>query len=608
MLHRLGKANLLLAAGLVVTGCTGEDTSVLPNGGTGGSSVTNPYNSYPAQGGGFVGQGGGFVGQGGNVVGQGGASVGFGGAGTTHPATTIGGASTTLGGAAATGGAKTGGAAATGGAKTGGAAATGGAKTGGAAATGGAKTGGAAATGGAAPTGGTSSAAGASSTAPQNLYTVGPYTGAGWVAGGTNLTTFTNPTVSGTKQTFASTTALCMSASVTALQSCTAAGVTCNTGDTMNYSEDWGAMVALNTTATEGSPKGNTFANIAVTFTGSVTPASTPVRLQVQLKDKSTYCVNNYSSGLQTPIANFIKDCYSNPTTPISLTTADTANITSIQLSIASGTTAVSISNVCITDIKLDGTTTTTPTTTCNDTATASGTLTNYPSFATIPTSSGAKSYVLQSNWWGAFSGQKETYSGLSFTLDGTGAFQDASKPLGYPSLFIGSYNSQTSVGSNLPKQVSSLTTVPTVYNWSGASDVSHFNASYDVWFTASNAKVTTGDPGSGGAYLMVWMFMPSDQTPRGSKVTNMPPVTIPGAPGNWTVWYDPSGAAPCVSYVANSKINNLSFDLNEFIKHAVANNLGVKNSQYLSIIFGGFEVWQGHNGLKLDKFCAQVN
>ena len=81
MLHRFGKANLLLAAGLVVTACTGDDSSVLPNGGTGGSTTTNPYNTYPAQGGGFVGQGGGVVGQGGGVVGQGGGVVGLGGAG-----------------------------------------------------------------------------------------------------------------------------------------------------------------------------------------------------------------------------------------------------------------------------------------------------------------------------------------------------------------------------------------------------------------------------------------------------------------------------------------------------------------------------------------------
>jgi hypothetical protein len=66
------------------------------------------------------------------------------------------------------------------------------------------------------------------------------------------------------------------------------------------------------------------------------------------------------------------------------------------------------------------------------------------------------------------------------------------------------------------------------------------------------------------------------------------------------------------VSYVANTELSTLSFDLNYFIKNAMANGWGVTKDQYLSIIFGGFEIWNGgndtHNGLKLNKFCAQVN
>lgn len=64
---------------------------------------------------------------------------------------------------------------------------------------------------------------------------------------------------------------------------------------------------------------------------------------------------------------------------------------------------------------------------------------------------------------------------------------------------------------------------------------------------------------------------------------------------------------APCVSYVATAKISSLSFDLNNFIQHAIKNNLGVTSSQYLSIIFGGFEVWGGGDGVQLKQFCANV-
>src|SRR5512133_1623568 len=473
--------------------------------------------------------------------------------------------------------------------------------------TGGKATGGTSSTGGTKAVGGTkATGAGGSSVATtdgeENIFTVGPFTGAGWVAGGADLTKFTNPTIDGETQTFSSKTNLCMSASIPALQTC-GGGVTCADGETKNYAENWGAMLALNTSETEGTPKGTQFSNIAVTFTGAVTPATAQVRLQMETKDGSTYCVHGYASGLQVQVTDFIKNCYDTKSTT-ALTKAETANVTSIQLSIASGDAAETVTNLCMTDIKLDGTTSTTPTTTCNDTSTASGTLTGAHAYQTIATSNGSKSYVLQSNWWGTYDNQSEVYSGVGFTVNGSGTFRSPSDPLGYPSLFIGTYSGQTSVGSNLPKQVSSLTTIPTLFQWSGASDVTHFNASYDVWFTASNAKVTTGDPGAGGAYLMVWMFKPDQTTPRGSKVATS--VSIPGAPGTWEVWMDNTNP-PCVSYMANTKLSTISFDLNQFIKNAVSNNWGVKNSQYLSIIFGGFEIWEGHSGLKLEKFCAQV-
>ncbi len=102
----------------------------------------------------------------------------------------------------------------------------------------------------------------------------------------------------------------------------------------------------------------------------------------------------------------------------------------------------------------------------------------------------------------------------------------------------------------------------------------------------------------------MVWLFMPTDKFPRGTKRATGSIVT--GVPGGWDVWYDTTNP-PCVSYVASSKVASLEFDLNNFIKDAVANNYGVTNGQYLSIIFAGFEVWSGGDGLQVKKFCANV-
>ncbi|HEY5284702.1 MAG TPA: hypothetical protein VIM14_18055, partial [Polyangia bacterium] len=91
---------------------------------------------------------------------------------------------------------------------------------------------------------------------------------------------------------------------------------------------------------------------------------------------------------------------------------------------------------------------------------------------------------------------------------------------------------------------------------------------------------------------------------PRGSIVESAR--AVGSAPGSWNIWYDNSNP-PCVSYVSKTPISTLEFDLNAFIKDAIANNYGVTNSQYLSLIFAGFEVWGGGNGLQVKNFCANV-
>jgi Glycosyl hydrolase family 12 len=219
-----------------------------------------------------------------------------------------------------------------------------------------------------------------------------------------------------------------------------------------------------------------------------------------------------------------------------------------------------------------------------------------------------SKGYYFQSNWWGSpYNGQTEDISGLGFTMHNPNnvVTSNASNPLGFPSIFIGNYQSKSTNGSNLPKAVSALTSIPTIFvtNVDTMSSAS-FNASYDVWFTASNSPVTGSTPGTGGAYLMVWQFMPTDKYPRGKLKGNGTLIT--GVKGGWDVWYDNTDP-PCVSYVSSQKNANLQFDLNNFIQDAVQNGYGVKSSQYLSIVFAGFEVWGGNDGAQVKQFCVDV-
>jgi len=224
---------------------------------------------------------------------------------------------------------------------------------------------------------------------------------------------------------------------------------------------------------------------------------------------------------------------------------------------------------------------------------------------------SGGKTYYLQSNWWQTYSNETEDFSGLSFTVHNP---QNASvpesngAPMGFPSIFIGQYAGNGTTGSNLPKLVSSIASVPTIYQTNNSSiGLTNHNAAYDVWFTQNATPLSSGqsNPGAGGAYLMVWMFKPTDRQPRGSDVHAGHSVT--GVSGKWDVWIDTT-SPPCVSYVSSTPIDGLEFDLNDFIKDAVSNSYGVTSSMYLSIVFGGFEIWGGAEGIQLTQFCATVN
>jgi hypothetical protein len=230
----------------------------------------------------------------------------------------------------------------------------------------------------------------------------------------------------------------------------------------------------------------------------------------------------------------------------------------------------------------------------------------------------GNKQYFLQVNEWGSSSQQNLSYGGNFFfkitqqqaSLAGSGA------PAGYPSMFIGANSNHTTSGSGLPKQVSSLGTVLTTWNWADngtAADTTNniFNAAYDGWFS-TNAG---GDPAAGspsGGFLMVWYYAQGCQ-PVGSIVAAGH--TIAGIPGCWDVWRGTNGGKPVISYKRQGMLQSFGYDLNLFIKDALANfrsdaaGIVYMNSNwYLSNIFTGFEIWTGGVNLQSTSFCAEVN
>jgi len=246
----------------------------------------------------------------------------------------------------------------------------------------------------------------------------------------------------------------------------------------------------------------------------------------------------------------------------------------------------------------------------------ASGTLMGR--FGSVKTTAAGLEYYLQVNEWNATAAQALDYGGPFVFKMTTQMASTATTggPTGFPSTFIGANSNHVTNGSNLPKQVSALTTVPTTWIWNDNGTLADgtansYNATYDVWFsTRAQGEPMAGGPS--GGFLMVWLHDPADAQPIGRVLYNA--VTIPGASGTWDVWIGLNGTKPTISYVRTEDTLGLSFDLNAFIQDAVANRMQsngmptIQSGWYLTNVFTGFEIWRGGVGLESTSFCAVVN
>jgi hypothetical protein len=225
------------------------------------------------------------------------------------------------------------------------------------------------------------------------------------------------------------------------------------------------------------------------------------------------------------------------------------------------------------------------------------------------------RQYFIQVNEWNATAPQTVDYGGAFVykMVDQEAMVSTGGGPTGFPSIFIGANSSHATTGSNLPKQVSALTTVPTTWVWNdngtlADNTANSYNATYDVWFSIDPVPADEGTMfGPSGGFLMVWLHKPEDAQPLGKVL--YPAVTIPGVSGSWDVWVGKNGAVPCISYVRTQTTLSLSFDLNSFIKDAVANRPNtIQSAWHLTNIFTGFEIWRGGVDLESTGFCAAVN
>lgn len=205
--------------------------------------------------------------------------------------------------------------------------------------------------------------------------------------------------------------------------------------------------------------------------------------------------------------------------------------------------------------------------------------------------------YVVMNNRWGTSAQQCINVTSTGFTIQtqqGTGSTSGA--PVSYPAVYYGCHYTNCSPGTNLPMQVSAISSATSSINYQYVSGAT-YDAAYDIWLDPSPKK-----DGVNQQEIMIWFNRQGSIQPIGSVVGN---ATIGGR--TWQVWQGSNGSNAVVSYVAPSPITSWSFSVLDFIND-VKNRGAITSSWYLTSIQAGFEPWIGGAGLGVSNFSASVN
>ena len=205
--------------------------------------------------------------------------------------------------------------------------------------------------------------------------------------------------------------------------------------------------------------------------------------------------------------------------------------------------------------------------------------------------------YVVMNNRWGTSAQQciNVTSTGFSIqTQQGTGSTSGA--PVSYPAVYYGCHYTNCSPGTNLPMQVSAISSATSSISYQYVSGAT-YDAAYDIWLDPSPKK-----DGVNQQEIMIWFNRQGSIQPIGSVVGN---ATIGGR--SWEVWRGSNGSNAVVSYVAPSPISSWSFSVLDFIND-VKNRGAITSAWYLTSIQAGFEPWIGGTGLAVTNFSASVN
>lgn len=205
--------------------------------------------------------------------------------------------------------------------------------------------------------------------------------------------------------------------------------------------------------------------------------------------------------------------------------------------------------------------------------------------------------YVAQNNRWGTSAAQCVNVTGSGFQITrADGSVPTNGAPKSYPSVFYGCHYTNCSPGTNLPKQLGSISSAPTSVSFGYVSGAV-YDASYDIWLDP-----TPRTNGVNQTEIMVWYNRVGSVYPVGSQVGT---ATVGGL--SWQVWTGWNGSNNVISFVSSSTLSSWGFDVMAFVGQAVGRGLA-SSSWYLTSVQAGFEPWQAGTGLAVNSFSTYVN
>jgi hypothetical protein len=208
--------------------------------------------------------------------------------------------------------------------------------------------------------------------------------------------------------------------------------------------------------------------------------------------------------------------------------------------------------------------------------------------------------YIVMNNRWGTTATQCINVTTNGFTLQQMdGNCSTSGAPCSYPAIYVGCHYSNCSPSTNLPMQISAIssaqTNVSITYPGSGTYD-----AAYDIWLNAD-----TNVSGVQDTEIMIWLNHVGSIQPIGSKVQS----SFSLAGKTWDVWVGNNGQNNVVSYVAvPAAVTSFTADIKPFLVDTFTRGSGFGTTAwYLTSMQMGFEPWQGSVGLAVNNFSATI-